>query len=213
MSDGDGSYQLLNEALERLRAEDSSSGVQAPSDVANEIHPTGPLEKSDRRRAGCLRAAETAEVADRHLPEIGREKLVRLVELGRHGHRDRGTERSADPRAEGREDAGIFERERQRVARKVGERMWTEAGADRATQIVIAFRLLTGEMPSDAERAVLETIYQEQYDEYAGRPDAARQLLAIGESSRETSIDPASLAAATMVASAIMNYDAAVMRR
>ncbi|MDZ4701029.1 MAG: DUF1553 domain-containing protein [Rhodothermales bacterium] len=99
------------------------------------------------------------------------------------------------------------------AARKVGERMWTEAGADRATQIVIAFRLLTGEMPSDAERAVLETIYQEQYDEYAGRPDAARQLLAIGESSRETSIDPASLAAATMVASAIMNYDAAVMRR
>jgi hypothetical protein len=99
------------------------------------------------------------------------------------------------------------------AARKIGERMWRDAGPDRAAQITLAFRLLTGERPTSGELAVLESIYREQYEAFAVDPVAARRLLTTGDSPYDPAIEPASLAAAAMVASAIMNYDAAVIRR
>ena len=98
------------------------------------------------------------------------------------------------------------------AARKLAERMMTEGGTTPAERIAFAFRLATARRPNDRELAVLRRVFDAQAEKYRRDPDAAKKLLAVGESPRNEKLDAAELAAWTAVANAILNLDETLTR-
>jgi hypothetical protein len=99
------------------------------------------------------------------------------------------------------------------AARFVSERMLKEGGAALDDQIRWAFRLVTSRHPAPKELAVLKQLFQEQRELFADDQQAAAQLLAVGEAPNDPTLPPVDLAAGTVLAEALLNYDEAVMRR
>jgi hypothetical protein len=99
------------------------------------------------------------------------------------------------------------------AARFLGQRMLKEGGPTRADQAAWAFRVVATRAATDKERAILAKLYDEEATVFAADPKAAEKLLAIGDGKTDAELKPAELAAATSVALAILNHDAAVMRR
>ena len=97
------------------------------------------------------------------------------------------------------------------AARKLAERVMaaTPTADGRAA---LAFRLCTGRMPTDRERAVLVKLYEGQLGRFNRDRAAAAKLLAVGESPRDAKWDIAELAAWTVVASTVLNLDETVTR-
>jgi hypothetical protein len=98
------------------------------------------------------------------------------------------------------------------ASRKLAERMMTEGGASADARIAFAFRIATARLPHPKEAAVLRRIFDAQLDVYKKDPEAARKLLAIGESKRNEQLDPAELAAWTMTASVMLNLDETITK-
>jgi hypothetical protein len=92
------------------------------------------------------------------------------------------------------------------ASRKLAERMMLEAKSGRE-RVTVAYRLTMARKPAGAEADVLLKFYGQQLARYRADGAAALKLLAIGESKRDAALDPAELAAWTMVASAILNLD------
>jgi hypothetical protein len=99
------------------------------------------------------------------------------------------------------------------AGRFLGQRMLKEGGTTTAERAGWAFRLVTGRPASDKEVSLLVTLFEEQRDHFAANPKDVVKLLAIGESKSDAKLDTANLAAATQLALAILNHDAAVNRR
>jgi hypothetical protein len=99
------------------------------------------------------------------------------------------------------------------AARHVAQRMLKEGGHTLNDQLRFAFRLVTGRQCKPVELAILRRLFAEQRQMFAGDNDAAAKLLTVGESKSNSSLDRIDLAAATIVAQAILNHDAAVMQR
>jgi hypothetical protein len=97
------------------------------------------------------------------------------------------------------------------AARKLAERMMTEAGSP-ADRITLAWRLTSARRPSSAELAVLLKVFDQQLAVYQKDKPAALKLLSVGESPHNPRLDPAELAAWSMVASMILNLDEVVTR-
>ena len=76
----------------------------------------------------------------------------------------------------------------------------------------MAFRLSNGRRPTAAELKILLNVYREQLAEFKKNPEAAKQLLSVGESKRDEALDAAEHAAWTMVANMILNSDLAVTK-
>jgi hypothetical protein len=73
-------------------------------------------------------------------------------------------------------------------------------------RLQMAFRRCTGRPPSSAELEILQESLQEQRQHFAGRPDAARQLVAaVGGPAAEP--DPTNLAAWILVGNLLLNLD------
>ncbi len=98
------------------------------------------------------------------------------------------------------------------AARILGEQMLT-VSAEPEEQVDLGFRLLTGRRPRLSEGPILLELMAKQQNLYKGNPLLADSLLSTGEHPRNLSLEPAQLAAATVVASMIMNSDAAIMKR
>lgn len=99
------------------------------------------------------------------------------------------------------------------AARFIGQRMLTEGGATASGQVTLAFRVVTGRTPTARESALLEAAMAEQVEIFSAEPEAAAKFLAVGEAIADAGLSPVRLAAATMVASALLNHDEAVTRR
>jgi hypothetical protein len=97
------------------------------------------------------------------------------------------------------------------ASRKFAERVLKEANTT-DDRIALAFRAATARTPSDAERAVLTQLLEEQRSVFRKDVPAALKLLKVGESPRDESLDPAELAAWTMITSAILNLDETVTK-
>ena len=93
----------------------------------------------------------------------------------------------------------------ERLMRKHGDR-W-EAALDEA------WLALTGRSPDATEGGVVRRLYREQLEYFQESPDAAEQFLRIGEHPTAESISQAELAALTVVANALMNFDEFVVKR
>jgi hypothetical protein len=74
------------------------------------------------------------------------------------------------------------------------------------------FLRATARLPDPEERIILQEIYQRQKAIYTANPESAVQLLEVGESPRNMSLDTATHAALAMVASTILNLDETITR-
>ncbi len=98
-------------------------------------------------------------------------------------------------------------------ARFLSQRMLKEGGKTDAEKAAWLFRLLTGRKPVPGEAAVLSELLADQRALFGSDREAAKKLLAFGESRNDLALDPVELAAGTVLAEAILNHDEAVLRR
>jgi len=98
------------------------------------------------------------------------------------------------------------------ASRKIGERLLTEATSNH-DRIRLLFRLATSRAPKAAETKVLQQLHDRQLAAYRTDSSAALGLLGVGESPRNQRLDPAELAAWTMVASAVLNLDETITKQ
>ena len=75
-----------------------------------------------------------------------------------------------------------------------------------------AFRRVLARTPSAAELSILSDRYQRLSEQFTQAPEAALQLLAVGESSRDPQIDASTHAALTGICQLILNLDEALSK-
>ncbi|MFM9166982.1 MAG: DUF1553 domain-containing protein [Verrucomicrobiota bacterium] len=93
------------------------------------------------------------------------------------------------------------------AARKLGERMLREGGADDATRVSHGFRLLLGRRPSPQELEVaLRTLARLRTD-YAASPADAAALLKVGASPADSALPAAETAAFAGLATVLLSLD------
>ncbi|KQS28003.1 DUF1553 domain-containing protein [Dyadobacter sp. Leaf189] len=80
-------------------------------------------------------------------------------------------------------------------------------------QITYAFTALTSRQPDAKERAILKELYQEEYADFSKNPKRVKFVLAAGEYPVDKSLDPVQVAAGTIVASTVMNFDEFLIKR
>jgi hypothetical protein len=98
------------------------------------------------------------------------------------------------------------------ASRKLAERMMTEGGATAESKAATGFRLATARAPRPDELAVLLGAFGQSLSEYVAHKDEANKLLAVGASPKNDQLDPAELAAWTMVANMILNLDETITK-
>lgn len=99
------------------------------------------------------------------------------------------------------------------ASRKFSERIMLASGETASARIVFAFHSATARRPTAYETRVLLDIFHHQHDVYKKNQSAAVNLLNVGESDRNESLDIAELAAWTTVASVILSLDETITRR
>ena len=76
-----------------------------------------------------------------------------------------------------------------------------------------AFQKLTGRQPTDGELQVLLELQQNEYQKFKTQPEKAKGWLSAGAYKLVKNIEPARIAANTIVASTIINADATIVKR
>jgi len=98
------------------------------------------------------------------------------------------------------------------ASRKFAERIVTEGGSTTDERLTFAFRCCTARKPDGDELRVIKQVYDSHLAEYRKDPKAALKLLSVGEAPRNKQLDPAELAAWTMVANLILNLDETITK-
>ncbi len=98
------------------------------------------------------------------------------------------------------------------AARALAQRMLTEGGTEPSARITFAFRTVLARKPEPAEMAVLQQQLAAHLIRYQQDAEAAKKLITIGESKAKADLDPAQLAAHTLLASTLLNLDETVSR-
>lgn len=93
------------------------------------------------------------------------------------------------------------------ASRKFAERVLVEGPDSVDGRLEFAFRSATARRPSQGELAVLKRLLEKQTARYKQEQAKAVQLLSVGESPRNESLDASELAAWTTVCSALLNLD------
>jgi mono/diheme cytochrome c family protein len=97
------------------------------------------------------------------------------------------------------------------AARALAQRVML-AEADDAKRVELAFRLVLARNPTAEESKVLRAGLGRLRKQYAADPDAARKLLAVGESKRDESLDTAEHAAFAGLCLTVLNLDEALTK-
>lgn len=98
------------------------------------------------------------------------------------------------------------------AARVLGEKLHTENQGDLKKMITAAFLRCLSRPPDAEEMAICTRLYDEQLQHYRTHPDEAGALLKTGNA-QTTTAPSAELAAAAVLAQALLNHDAAVVKR
>ncbi len=99
------------------------------------------------------------------------------------------------------------------ASRKLAERMMRETGNTPEARISYAFKALTSRPPRPQELELMKELYAGELEVFQRNPKRIKELLSIGESKRDNTLNAAELAACTMVATTVMNFDEFVMKR
>ncbi|MCA9207614.1 MAG: DUF1553 domain-containing protein, partial [Planctomycetales bacterium] len=97
------------------------------------------------------------------------------------------------------------------AARVLAGRCMTEH-AKLDDRLSTAFQRVVCRPPTESDLAVLRRAYEKQSAIYQETPEAARELLSVGASPRDESLDPTEHAALTAVCLGILNLDEALTR-
>jgi hypothetical protein len=87
-----------------------------------------------------------------------------------------------------------------------------KTAADVDGRLAFAFRRILGRRPTDYDMTAIRRMYERQLAVYRADGDAAKQLLGIGESPRDETLDAAAHAAMSGVCLGIFNLDEALTR-
>jgi hypothetical protein len=98
------------------------------------------------------------------------------------------------------------------AARALGQRMLTEGGTTPEERLAFGFQLVTARQPIATEQEVLKESYEKQLAKFAANQEAARQAITYGESKPKPDLNPAELAAFTMVGNLLLNLDETLTR-
>ncbi|MCY3722147.1 MAG: PSD1 and planctomycete cytochrome C domain-containing protein [Candidatus Poribacteria bacterium] len=93
------------------------------------------------------------------------------------------------------------------AARVFAERTIKEGGETPAARIAYIFEMATARLPKPKEEALLLKTFQAHYAELETDPEAAKALIAVGESPPDETLDAVEVAAWTMIANLILNLD------
>jgi hypothetical protein len=80
-------------------------------------------------------------------------------------------------------------------------------------QISYAFTALTSRKPDSKEKQILRELYDDELKDFSHNPKRMKSILAVGEYPVDKTLDPAQLAAGTIVASTVMNFDEFLIKR
>ncbi len=98
------------------------------------------------------------------------------------------------------------------AARALAERM-IQSSDTPERQIDFGFKAMTSRSPESKELGILLNLYESELEEFRSAPDSALSLLSVGDSGVNPNLPPEQLAAMTLVASTLVNYDEAVYKR
>jgi hypothetical protein len=88
------------------------------------------------------------------------------------------------------------------------------ANGDRDTQLINkAFKSVISRLARPEELKLIQQLYSEELADFKKNPKRAQELLSVGEYPVDKKLNPAELAAWTVVMSTIMNFDEAVVKR
>ncbi len=99
------------------------------------------------------------------------------------------------------------------AARGLGERMLREGGTTLESRLIYGFRLSTSRYPDERERRILKEIYEDQRARFSADREGARAFLRVGTRPVGPGFEEEDLAAAAAVGQALLNLDAAVVKR
>ncbi len=98
------------------------------------------------------------------------------------------------------------------ASRALAERTLREAGPTNPDRLTHMFRLVTARCPGAGEIAELEAALKDLTAHYTGQPEAARQLIAIGETKPDPRFKAGELAAWTMIGNIVLNLDEVITK-
>ncbi len=98
------------------------------------------------------------------------------------------------------------------AARSLAQHTLQGTTSSPSDRVRLAFRLATGRVPDSRETPILDRILQQQRDYYRSHPEAAQHLIEVGDSPIDSSLDPAELAAWTILTGSILNLDETITR-
>jgi hypothetical protein len=98
------------------------------------------------------------------------------------------------------------------AARVLAQRMITEGGAQPADRIAFAYRTVLARTPDADELGIVQTEFQAHLARYKKDVEAAKKVVAFGETKPKAGVAPDELAAYTMVANMILNLDETITR-
>ena len=93
------------------------------------------------------------------------------------------------------------------AARAMAQRMIHEGGETANERLAYGWKLATGRSPSQREAPAIARDFERYLQKYRMDPAAAKALLAVGESPRDATIDPAEFAAYAVMANVMLNLD------
>ncbi len=98
------------------------------------------------------------------------------------------------------------------AARALGQRMMKEGGSTPQERLAWGFRIVTGRKPAANEVTMLADLFAVERERYAKEPEAAKKVIANGESKADAALDPVDLAAYALLGNLMLNLDETVMK-
>jgi hypothetical protein len=99
------------------------------------------------------------------------------------------------------------------AGRHLSQKLIREHGTDDAQVLSAMFRTLSGRHPTADDRAVLEELYQQQLAFFENHQQQAEHYLQTGDAAYDNTLPPARLAAHSVVATTLLNYEGFTMKR
>jgi hypothetical protein len=99
------------------------------------------------------------------------------------------------------------------AARFQAERMFREGGKSSSEQLGWLFRLVVGRTGNDKELEIITNLYEKQKAMFASDESGTKAILSVGEKKFDDKLTASEVAAATVVAQMLQNFDEVVQRR